>query len=523
MHLVLKSGRTRFLWLAFVSFLPASSIFGQAHPQNQETDLQKIVEQQQSIIQQQSQLLERQMQRLEALEAKSAAGSSSHANIGFAAESRPMINGLPVQEAELQDSTDAKSESSEEEEKKEKPKYSNNGYDGGFTLTGPINDLKDGKPKFTMKIGSWGQLRHNYFDSTGPTRDQNDLEFERLRLTFGGYAYNPNFTYSFQFDADSDSGAGAQNVDMLDYYGTYDIGADLFGAEKKRLAIRFGRWKIGFNRAREESGTMMQFSDRSTASVIFDFDRSIAVGLLGEMLPFVGEKLNWEVALTNGIDNAGFRPSRAGQLDRNLGFAARTNWLVTGDWGKDGHADLEFRDIPALRLGSGFTYTRPDVEGTNEFNFPRVLASGANINTALPAGVTAYNLFMFANDINFKYQGFSLVSETYYRQISGFTGGGLPSFSDYGYWNEIGYFIVPEKVQLIARHAHVRGDSGTLGAFDTSSDEIAGGVVCYFNKHNSKLTFDVTNLNGASASDSAINIRPGDDGTLFRTTYQWKF
>ena len=131
-----------------------------------------------------------------------------------------------------------------------------------------------------------------------------------------------------------------------------------------------GKWV--FNRAREESGIRMQFSDRTTASVLFDFDRSIGVGLLGEMLPIIGEKFNWEFALTNGIDNAGFLPSRAvEQLDRNPGFAARVNWLVTGDWGKDGHADLDFRDVPALRLGSGFTYTRPDIEGLREFVFPR--------------------------------------------------------------------------------------------------------------------------------------------------------
>ena len=409
------------------------------------------------------------------------------------------------------------------EDKPKAPKPINDGYKGGFTLMGPISDLKDGKPKFTMNIGSWGQLRHNFFDSDGPTLDQNDLEFERLRLTFNGYAYNPNFTYSFQFDADSDSGAGAQNVDMLDYYGTYDFGNDWFGAPKKALRLRFGRWKVGFNRAREESGTKMQFSDRSTASVLFDFDRSIAVGLLGEMTPWMGENLAWELTLTNGIDNAGFRPSRAGQLDRNLGVSTRINWLLTGDWGKDGHADLEFRDAPAIRLGSGFTYTRPDREGANEFNFPRVVDTGANINTVLPAGVSAYNLFMFANDINIKYQGFSLICETYYRQIAGFSGGGLPKFSDYGVWFETGYFIVPQRVQLISRYAYIEGNSATLGTLNRSFDELGSGVVFYFNKHNSKLTFDVSSFNGSPAQDSALNVRAGDDGILYRTTYQWKF
>lgn len=414
--------------------------------------------------------------------------------------------------------------SQDEEDDEPESNLFNNGYDGGFTLEGPLDSPSaSGKPKFKMKIGSWGQLRHNYFHSSGPNRDQNDFEFERLRLTLGGYAYNPNFTYYFQFDADSDAGPGAEVVDMLDYYGTYDFGADQFGFEKKRLAVRFGKWKIGFNRAREESGTRMQFSDRATASVLFDYDRSIGFGLLGEMMPMVGENLDWQVTIANGIDTGGFRPSRAGQLDRNLAVATRINWLLTGDWGKDGHADLDFRDVPAIRMGSGFTYTRPNAEGAREFNFPRTVSTGANINTVLPAGITSYNIFMFANDFNLKYQGFSLIMESYFRQISGFSGGGLPSLSDSGYWLETGYFIVPEKVQLIARHSHIVGDSSTLGVTDTSSDEVAGGVVFYFKKHNSKLTFDVTKLNGVPVQDSALNVRVGDDGTLFRTTYQFKF
>jgi hypothetical protein len=386
-------------------------------------------------------------------------------------------------------------------------------YSGGFVLAGPV-DVETTEPQFQMRIGTWGQFRHNFLDSNGPNQGQNDFDLERLRLVFNGHAFSSNFQYFFQFDGDSDA---AEVVDVLDYYITYDFGRDLFCWDKGRLRLRLGRWKIGFNRAREESGTRMQFSDRSTASVLFDFDRSLGVGLLGE----IGE-FDWQVALGNGIDTGGIRTTRLG-LDRNFALATRLNCHVCGDWGNDGHPDLDWRTAPAVRLGTGFTYSRRDMEGILEFAFPRVVDSGALITTVLPADVTAYNQYMYAADLNVKFRGFSLIYEYYVRQFSRFSGDAVSNLLDHGYWAEVGYFIVPERVQLIARHARIVGNSGTLGNVDQSSDEVAAGFVIYARRHNLKLTFDVTRLNGAPVNDSALSIRPGDAGWLYRTQFQWKF
>jgi hypothetical protein len=384
-------------------------------------------------------------------------------------------------------------------------------YSSGFVLS---SENADANPKFQMKIGSWGQLRHNFFDSDGPNPDQNDIELERLRLAFQGHAYSPSFQYFFQLDADTDA---AEVVDMLDYYVTYDFGHELFCCDKGRLQLRFGKWKIGFNRAREESGVRMQFSDRSTASVLFDFDRAHGVGLLGEL-----GAVDWQLAVANGIDTGGFRTTRSG-LDRNLAVASRINYLLCGDWGKDGHADLEWRAAPAVRFGSGFTYSRRDIEGAAEFTFPRAVDSGVPLTSLFPPGVTAYDQFMYAADVNVKYQGWSLVYEHYVRQFSGFAGGAVPDLRDYGYWIELGYFLVPERFQLIGRHARIVGNSETLGGSDQTSDEVAGGWVYYARRHNLKLTFDVTHLDGAPINDAALSIRPGDAGWLYRTQFQWKF
>ena len=312
--------------------ISSSALHAQDVTPQQIEELKSIIQKQNRLIEEQTEILQRQSQQLEAFESPIQNTQTSPNTFQYSGHSSSSELNQPGNFEFLppQDSTG---------------KPFNNGYEGGFTLKGPMDDLtSSGKPKFLMNIGSWGQLRHNFFDSNGPNLDQNDIEFERLRLVFKGHAFNPNFEYFLQLDADADSGAGAQNVDMLDYYGTFDFGNEYCCLEKKQLRFRFGRWKIGFNRAREESGTRMQFSDRSTASVLFDFDRSMAIGLLGEMTPMVGENFGWEVNLTNGIDNANFRPSRFGALDRNLGMSTRVNWLVTGDWGKDGHMDLMYRD-----------------------------------------------------------------------------------------------------------------------------------------------------------------------------------
>ena len=88
---------------------------------------------------------------------------------------------------------------------------------------------------------------------------------------------------------------------------------------------------------------------------------------------------------------------------------------------------------------------------------------------------------------------------------------------------QLGYFVAPETIQLLVRWSRVEGNSGTLGAVNQSADEVAGGVVVYAMRHRLKLTFDVTHLNGAPINDSALNIRPGDEGWLYRTQLQWKF
>ena len=176
-------------------------------------------------------------------------------------------------------------------------------------------------------------------------------------------------------------------------------------------------------------------------------------------------------------------------------------------FGNDGEPDLTFHEFAALRLGSGFAFTRKDPSGASEFSRPRVVDSGAPLSSLLPPGVTAYDFWMYTIDAHWKYRGFSLIGEYYWRHFGRFSGAPMPALNDDGFVLQSGYFVLPESVELVGRWSRITGDSGTLGAARQSSDELGGGVVFYFNGHNAKLTLDISRYNGVPVSSSRMDLR----------------
>ena len=117
----------------------------------------------------------------------------------------------------------------------------------------------------------------------------------------------------------------------------------------------------------------------------------------------------------------------------------------------------------------------------------------------------------------------SLITQYYMRYLTAFSSVPVADLFDYGVLVQSGYFIIPKKLELLARWSRIVGDSANLGANKESADEYACGAAWYIRGHNLKLIFDVTRVNGAPINDSALNILRGDDGWLYRTNFQWKF
>jgi hypothetical protein len=393
-------------------------------------------------------------------------------------------------------------------------------YDDGLVIStyGTRRAPSDYFP-FLMRVNSWLQLRSSQFDSDGPNDDQNTFSFERLRLSFAGHAFSEELKYFFQFDGNSDR---SSETIFLDHFATYDIGQAFLGLDAQALAFKAGKWKMPFSRSREESGRQLQFTDRATANVFFDLNRSLGVGFFGRLDPFV-TPINYEAAIFNGFKQGGVSTNRGAGLDRNFGWSLRCHTDLISTFGGDGEPDLGWHVFPSLRIGGAVAHTTVDDEGPTEFSRQRVVDSGMTLASVLPMGVGQYDVWLSTVDAHLKWAGWSLIADYYWRSISRFRGGSVPELFDHGFVLQSGYFVCPHQLELLVRWSRIVGDSGTLGLEEQSSDETGAGFAWYINGHNAKLVFDVSHLNGAPTSAARLDILPGDAGWLFRTQLQLAF
>ena len=249
---------------------------------------------------------------------------------------------------------------------------------------------------------------------------------------------------------------------LLDYYLSYDFGHDQFGLKKGTLGFRTGKFKMPVTMARWLSGKQFEFTDRSVASTYFDVNRSLAWGLYGETNR-LSIPISWETTIFNGFVTGGAETGSSGDLDENFAYAMRVSAEPIGNWGSGELADFEFHDRLAMRIGAGFAATTINRSGSTEFTTLRVVDSGNTLSNILPNQVDSYQVTQFALDASFKLRGWSSTFEYYFRNVSDFQGAELPSLLDHGFWFQLGYFVVPQRVQLLTRWSRVDGDSGTLG------------------------------------------------------------
>ncbi len=397
------------------------------------------------------------------------------------------------------------------------------GYDEGFVLASERQlDLRIEDSPFLMRINGWGQVRHTVLNSNGVNPDVNQFQLKRARLIFSGNAFTPDFAYFLQLDGRSSSG---DDIRLLDYFLTYDIGHHVWGYEKGTIGFRTGKYKMPFTMARYLSGNEFEFTDRSMSSMFFDVNRSLAWGLYGKLngwrMPW-----NWEVAVFNGLVTGGAETGSSGTLDDNFAYSARMSAYPTGRWGAGELADFSWHDTLATRIGAGVANSTINSSGKTEFDSVRVVDSGETLSSLLaplPDTVDEYTVSLFSLDFSSKWRGWSLSFEYYFRNINEFKGAALPDLFDHGFWFQLGKFVIPEKLQLLARWSRVDGNSGTLGLEDQSAEEIAGGFVWYFRGQHAKVTFDATYLNGAPIDSASLDISPGDIGWLFRSQIQFAF
>ena len=389
----------------------------------------------------------------------------------------------------------------------------------------------DGK-NFPDLIGVFGDYRVNRSDSEVST-----ITLKNARLLFMGHVFSPDWKYFIQIGGDSASqGSQTQSsVQLLDYY------AQLTHIDWAQAQL--GQYKVYFNRAQINSTASMQFAHRALVSDAFTasgLDRrdigltimnddevypvNYYLGVFGGVGPnFITSGNSDSEQITVGCPggqqpgNTPIPPGSAGctdptntsnpvsPLQRNLNadtranvnrlmYAGRLNWNVMGRPGY-GEGDMVYSQTPQLAFGGGYAYN-PSLNTSTDnafigedlanLNLRRQLAAGGN-GRELGWGVVDHSTW--AVDGVFKYRGFSLQGEFYFKnvirhdkglpcvswaqQANGVIQAGAPFVclqqapgelgNAEGWYVQSGYYIVPRYVELAARYAYWDPDTNSGG------------------------------------------------------------
>lgn len=356
---------------------------------------------------------------------------------------------------------------------------------------------------FPELLGVFGDYRANRSDEYGSS-----FNVRRARLYFMGHLFNPDFKYYIQLageTAENSQSPGA--VRLLDFA--------FMSSHFPLFNIQLGQYKVFFNRSQINSTASMQFAERAlvqdafTASGLDRRDIGITIMNDEEIYP-----VNYYLGIFNGAGPSfnrfgGFfseqptegcpggttgqnpfpSPASCPAPQRNINanlrndvnqlmYTARLNWNVLGRPGY-GEGDQVYSETPQLAVGGGIAYN-PQVNASSNssyigtdlanLNFRRQLANFGN-GRQLGWGIMDYLTYAF--DGVFKYRGFSLQAEWYFKNTTRHEKG-LPCMNttctltapgllgnSTGWYVQSGYYLIPRYLEVAGRYAYWDPDTNS--------------------------------------------------------------
>jgi hypothetical protein len=277
-------------------------------------------------------------------------------------------------------------------------------YDGGFYVKS-----KDGS--FSLRVNGFGQLRYTFFSpETG--KDNNNFDLALGRLAVSGNAFTPKFSYFMQFEGSTFG--NNNNITMLDWWGRYSFSPELY--------VQTGRSLIFYDRQFITHPGMLLFSDLSEAEYAFGLYRAIGALVGGKMGP-----LSYTAQVTNSIraldaggqQNFGQETASVGRLELDI---------------LEPYGYIESLPVPpsSPQLSIGLAGAFNPIDSASQFQ--NLLPGDRTSNVTLDGG--------------FRWRALSLQAAGYFRHNNR---RGASASDDWGYYGQVGYYIVPEHWELAAR------------------------------------------------------------------------
>lgn len=185
----------------------------------------------------------------------------------------------------------------------------------------------------------------------------------------------------------------------------------------------------------------------------------------------IGSRFSYALGVGNG---SGFN-----QLNTNneLTYGVRGQVNIMDSIYPGSETDFERSEKPKLSFGFGTGFEDTDIADENVPTIQRKWS------------------WTGSGDIAFRYLGFSLNSEIYYRVVKLSAKTSIEDtnrdaqLKDFGYYGNIGYYFIPKKLEGVLMAAQIFREGR-----DNNSNEFGGGLNWYIHKNKVKWQIDYTNI-----------------------------
>lgn len=304
----------------------------------------------------------------------------------------------------------------------------------------------------SLNIGFYGMARYlnqmssdstwvDHQGNTKPFQGRNDIYWHRAMVWFTGFAIDPRLTYQITVWT-------VMSTQQTLVYGNLQY------AFNKHIRVGAGITPNACIRSIQGLFPFYSSTDRTMAEEALRAGFTTGVFATGEIVP----RLRYTAVLGNNLSILGVKASN---LKRHFSKSISLSWMpTTGEFGpRAGIGDFEQHQRLATQFGFSYTHSRDNRFNNTGTPAPdntqvRMSDGGLFFETgALAPGVTVIeaNYDLLSVDLGFKYNGFSLHTEFYYRTLSKFNAdGALPInfINDNGYTAQLHYMAVPKVLSV---------------------------------------------------------------------------
>jgi hypothetical protein len=355
-------------------------------------------------------------------------------------------------------------------------------------------------------------LDDTYTDSFGrvlPLGDiRNDIQMQKVSWNFKGWLIDPAFRYYFFFwTSNSQMGEGAQVV----------IGGYFQYRFSNELTVTAGVMPLPTTRSTNYSFPFWLRNDnRVMADEFFRGSYTTGIDAQGE----IARGLRYRVALGNNLAQLGVSSQ---ELDAGFNTLSAALWWMptTHEFGlSSGFGDFDNHQELATLFGVHFTRSRETAQGQpdiDDFENSQIrLSDGTLLFSPDPFNTGGFireaTYQMLDLNAGFKYRGFSLEGEYYFRWVDDFDSVGtipVDDLFDHGFSLQASAMLVPRLLQLYGTASHIFGEYG-------NPSELGIGLNIFpFRRRELRWNIQALLLDRSPVGGSSLPMVVGGDGWVF--------